>query len=210
MSSALTEKFKDHVGIIYGYKLDSALYCRIKGCSVADASAAPASDSRVAHEVVIVLFVCEHAAAISIVIGIELHLVYECADGIEYVLTVLFIIFIVDILVKLTREAVYYYSCSCGARASGKTFKGEKSDHDYSSFVIDDRYLASEATCLFGATYYYTCTMCGTTGEELFVYGVPDKDNHVGDTKVTYVRKDGSSHTKYVVCDACNESISTQ
>ena len=109
-----------------------------------------------------------------------------------------------------TAKAKYYYSCSCGQASPSRKFEhGDKADHDYSSFVIDDRYLASEATCLFGATYYYTCTMCGTTGEELFVYGVPDKDNHVGDTKVTYVRKDGSSHTKYVVCDACNESIST-
>ena len=88
MKSALAQKLKNYVGVIYRNQLHSASYRRIKRFGIFYTCAAPASDTGVAHKVVIVLFICEHAAAISIVIGIKLHLVYESANGIKYVLTV--------------------------------------------------------------------------------------------------------------------------
>ena len=112
MKSALTEKIENYVGVIYGYKLNSAFYCRIKRCGIADACAAPASDTGVAHKVVIVLFICEHAAAISIVIGIKLHLVYESANGIKYMLTVFLAILGENVFVEPGTPGVENYPVS--------------------------------------------------------------------------------------------------
>ena len=108
-----------------------------------------------------------------------------------------------------SKEAVYYYSCSCGASATGKTFKGDKAPHDYSAPIIEDEYLASPASCVFGATYYYTCTMCGIKGTELFPYGTPDTDNHIGQQTVKYQFKNSNVHVKYTICDACNLTVTT-
>ena len=49
---------------------------------------------------------------------------------------------------------------------------------DFSLEVIDNKYLASEASCTSQAKYYYSCS-CGLKGSETFEYG--NKDEHIFD-----------------------------
>lgn len=74
----------------------------------------------------------------------------------------------------------------------GKEY-GELGQHVYSEEVVDDKYLASEATCAEKAVYYKSCT-CGEKGTETFTYGEP-----LGHDHVEYDGKDN------LVCDRCGE-----
>lgn len=71
-----------------------------------------------------------------------------------------------------TQRAVFYYSCSCGAKGSETFEYGEKLPHAYDWRVTTDDYLKSAATCTERAVYYYSC-ICGAKGTETFVYGEP-------------------------------------
>ncbi len=52
----------------------------------------------------------------------------------------------------------------------------EDVSHMYNQ-LIDDRYLASDATCISGAIYYMSCA-CGHKGSETFTIGNPDLTKH--------------------------------
>lgn len=45
---------------------------------------------------------------------------------------------------------------------------GDMLDHDFSKKDTSEKYLASAATCLEHATYYYSCKVCGEKGTETF------------------------------------------
>ena len=71
--------------------------------------------------------------------------------------------------------------------------------HTFSVKNIAEKYLASEATCIEKAKYYYSCS-CGEKGLETFGYGEPlnhSFTNYVSDGNATY-EKDG---TKTAHCD---------
>ena len=107
--------------------------------------------------------------------------------------------------------AKYYFSCTCGAKGTSTFDYGNAQGHDFTSRIIHSNYLNSPASCIFGASYYYSCTTCGIKGDELFFYGDPDMDNHIGNAEVTYskIKNDNTHHNKHVVCDACTYDIST-
>ena len=54
--------------------------------------------------------------------------------------------------------------------------------HDFSLEVPNDTYLNTKATCVFSATYYYSCE-CGEKGSDIFSYG--EKLSHSFSQKVT-------------------------
>ena len=71
--------------------------------------------------------------------------------------------------------------------------------HIFSVKNIAEKYLASEATCIEKAKYYYSCS-CGEKDSETFEYGEPlnhSFTNYVSDSNATY-EKDG---TKTAHCD---------
>ncbi len=92
-----------------------------------------------------------------------------------------------------TSAARYYYSCSCGASSSSTFASGSAPGHNYVNNVctlcglhkpLDDtahshsytemiassEYLASAASCLSPATYYYSCS-CGASSSSTFTSG---------------------------------------
>lgn len=71
--------------------------------------------------------------------------------------------------------------------------------HTFSVKTVAEKYLASEATCVEKAKYYYSCP-CGEKGSATFAYGEPlnhSFTNYVSDSNATY-EKDG---TKTAHCD---------
>lgn len=72
-----------------------------------------------------------------------------------------------------TAKAVYYYSCTCGAKGT-ETFEdtsGAFGSHNFTKQVVDAEYLASAASCTEKAAYYYSCSVCGEKGTETFESG---------------------------------------
>lgn len=66
---------------------------------------------------------------------------------------------------------------ACGGGESTSTSDGDTTsqsseEHPYNQKVVDDKYLASEATCTEPATYYYSNDL-GEAGTETFTYGDP-------------------------------------
>lgn len=53
-----------------------------------------------------------------------------------------------------------------------------KLEHSYTEQVVNQIYLASSATCIKKATYYYSCK-CGAAGTETFEYGSTTNHNYV-------------------------------
>ena len=48
---------------------------------------------------------------------------------------------------------------------------GSLLDHDYIKCIIEDAYIAKEATCTESPEYYYACTMCEAAGSETYKFG---------------------------------------
>lgn len=57
-----------------------------------------------------------------------------------------------------------FFASGCG--------KKDNHTHSFTQEIAEDKYLASNATCLEGARYYYSCK-CGEKGTETFGYGSP-------------------------------------
>lgn len=72
---------------------------------------------------------------------------------------------------KCTTPAVYYKSCSCGAKGT-ETFTSSTPapGHDYCKEVVSDYYKKSDATCISKAIYYKSCA-CGAKSAETFEHG---------------------------------------
>lgn len=76
--------------------------------------------------------------------------------------------------------------------------------HNFNVESATDKYLATAATCIEKAKYYYSCS-CGEKGTEMFEYGEAlnhSFTNYVSDKNATCT-KDG---TKTAKCDRCNET----
>ena len=69
-----------------------------------------------------------------------------------------------------TSGAVYYYSCSCGAKGSSTFVIGNGTGHKYTSKNTESKFLKEAATCQHSAVYYYSCE-CGKKGTNTFEYG---------------------------------------
>ncbi|MBQ7173089.1 MAG: hypothetical protein IJR88_03125 [Clostridia bacterium] len=82
----------------------------------------------------------------------------------------------------------------------GQTF-GSLGEHDFSLESASAETLASSATCIRGALYYKTCSICGKTGTATFAFGDPVPENHAFSTDDE--NTDENQHT--LVCDLCGE-----
>ena len=70
-----------------------------------------------------------------------------------------------------TSEGSIHYTCTiCGAGRDEAI--PASADHVFDQEVVDDKYLASPATCSNAATYFKSC-ICGEKGSETFPYGNP-------------------------------------
>ncbi len=72
-------------------------------------------------------------------------------------------------------------------------------EHIYDQKVTEAKFLASDATCLQPASYYYTCT-CGEKGSETFTSG--NAAGHTYETAYTY---DETNHWKKAACEHTSE-----
>lgn len=75
-----------------------------------------------------------------------------------------------------TYDETYHWH-ACG----GCSQQFDKAAHEYNVQKVSDEYLASAATCMNKASYYYSCE-CGAKGSETFEYG--EVDGHVFDQEV--------------------------
>lgn len=96
-------------------------------------------------------------------------------------------------------------TCSCGATTTRLT--AEFGEHQYIE-KAEDQYLVSPATCISGATYYKSCSVCGEPSSETFESGEVNASNHVGDTylvkqkEATCYEEGYTGDTKCSSCDA--------
>ena len=71
-----------------------------------------------------------------------------------------------------TSEGSIHYTCTiCGA-GRDEAIPADVNAHVFDQEVVDDKYLASPATCSNAATYFKSC-ICGEKGSETFLYGNP-------------------------------------
>ena len=118
-----------------------------------------------------------------------------------------------------TEQAVYYYSCVCGANST-ETFAygsalghtggtatctakavctrcnqayGETLPHTYDQEIANDAHKKADADCEHAETYYKSCT-CGAVGTETFTVG--SALGHIGGT---------ATCTEPAVCDRCDQ-----
>lgn len=81
--------------------------------------------------------------------------------------------------------------------------------HDFTNQNTDSSYLAAQASCVKGITYYYSCTKCGEKGTKTFSVG--EGLGHKFDKKSEsskYLAKSGSCtepSTYYYSCSVCGE-----
>ena len=81
-----------------------------------------------------------------------------------------------------------HYRCDGCGKNFGADY-GELSDivisatgqHSFTGKIVQDKYLATAATCSAAAEYYYSCAVCGAKGEETFTDGEPC--DHTYDTE---------------------------
>ena len=71
-----------------------------------------------------------------------------------------------------TKQAEYYYSCTCGKIGEESFLHGDLAGHDYYIKSAIEKYLVKEATVKTSAVYYKSCK-CGAMGESMFEYGAP-------------------------------------
>ncbi len=89
-----------------------------------------------------------------------------------------------------------------------KTAYGELSTvHGEATLVLEDKYLASKATCIAKAYYYYQCEVCEEpikNGETISV-GKIDPDGHEYDEAVANTGELAGTHS--AVCSLCKENV---
>ena len=111
--------------------------------------------------------------------------------------------------------------CECGALVGSKseqhTFNGSECvycsqsehEHTYTQMLSKPKFLATEATCLLPATYYYSCT-CGTMGTETFEHGEPLGHNFNAEVvRPEYLANEGTCIVRaqyYRSCSRCGEA----
>lgn len=82
--------------------------------------------------------------------------------------------------------------------------------HDYSSEIVDDKYLKNEATCATPKTYYKSCKYCGEKGTSTFTIGTTTEHNFIFKNEIAvYIAKPGTCTTKteyYYACSGCGKA----
>lgn len=68
--------------------------------------------------------------------------------------------------------------------------------HGFTEKAVQDKYLATAATCSAAAEYYYSCSVCGAKGEETFTSGEPS--DHTYDTE--HWEYDNAGHWHAATC----------
>ncbi len=96
------------------------------------------------------------------------------------------------------------YTCTdCGAT---KTEVIEKiPGHTFDQTVVDEKYLADEATCEEQAKYHVSCA-CGEAGEEVFPAGEL-KPHAYGEEKVVVSPTENTEGMAELICEGCGHSV---
>lgn len=95
-----------------------------------------------------------------------------------------------------------HYHCD----GCGKNFDAEHNEladiavgatgrHDFTEKNVQDKYLATAATCSAAAEYYYSCSVCGLAGGQTFANGEPI--DHTYETEWSY---DANGHWHAAAC----------
>ncbi len=95
-----------------------------------------------------------------------------------------------------------HYHCD----GCGKNFDAERNElvdiavgatgrHDFTEKNVQDKYLATAATCSAAAEYYYSCSVCGLAGGQTFASGEPT--DHTYETEWSY---DDTGHWHAATC----------
>jgi len=101
-------------------------------------------------------------------------------------------------------KAIYYFSCSCGAKGTTTFTYGEPNGHNYNQKVTTSTYLKDEATCEGQAVYYYSCS-CGDKGTATFTYGEPNGHNYNQKvTTSTYLKDEATCEEQAVYYYSCS------
>ena len=98
--------------------------------------------------------------------------------------------------------AVYYYSCTCGAKGDQSFTYEEKLGHDYTEKLQDGYHIKAEgADCQHKHTYWYDCSRCGSISNTLFYEGEAVGAHSFGDA---WEYKDASGHAHVCTVDGCD------
>lgn len=103
-----------------------------------------------------------------------------------------------------TKEAEYYYSCSCGEKGEETFVDGYPLSHDFTAEIIADKYFRS-GTCIEYATYYKSCTMCGKKAQSAFFTTTQTLDTHTYTEKVApeFIKEDATFQSSAVYYKSC-------
>ena len=86
---------------------------------------------------------------------------------------------------------------------------GALAAHNYGENA-DAKYLKTEADCVNKAVYYNSCTVCQVAGQETFVYGEVNSENHVGEISLVGAKEATCTEDGYTgdtVCQSCNAKL---
>lgn len=97
-----------------------------------------------------------------------------------------------------TTKGTTKYECACGYQYQNQNIALKS--HVYDQQVIHDDYLASEANCLHGVEYYYSC-ICGKKGSSTF---------YDGDTVGEHVETWGKTASIHIKCSVCGTTLSSE
>ena len=103
----------------------------------------------------------------------------------------------------------YYYCQACGkfVDESGVAHDDPvvaKLGHNFTAEIVDDKYLASEATCTAKATYYHACVNCDMAGTTTFTSGeFAPHDFSAGLTPAVPATCDAEGSIAYYRCEIC-------
>lgn len=90
------------------------------------------------------------------------------------------------------------YECVCGYQYQNQNISLKS--HVYDQQVIHDDYFASEANCLHGVAYYYSC-ICGKKGSSTF---------YDGDAVGKHVETWGKTASIHIKCSVCGTTLSSE
>ncbi len=94
-----------------------------------------------------------------------------------------------------TEAAVYYYSCSCGAKGTAIFTSGEANGHSFSNYVYNQ-----DATCVEDGTETATCAFCDATDTRT------KKSSALGHAWPAQWMSNSQGH--FHMCDRCHEVTS--
>ncbi len=99
-----------------------------------------------------------------------------------------------------TAEGQKTLTCECG---DVKTETIEKLAHTFTKQEVSDKYIAAAATCTSGATYYYSCTVCGTADTKTFVVGDPTSHTWESKAEAAYLVSEATCTERAIYTKSC-------